>query len=220
MERKVYLLKQEFFKMLNINESQYKRRKEELMEWLKEFYDYEILDEKPIKICIKEVYGEYKALPHKKYDAQARAEFTKQKHDDYNDFTLAALTEEWKPNSKRKIARDAIMDFGNSRYGHTDSVGIARNYVGPIMDQYGIKTKETYWVWYDTYEVVDDETLEDWRHILEEAHISERDAANAFYRQEQGEDISEEKRYYKEARNIFKEKYGSFLVQVSKWKRR
>lgn len=214
----VYNLKQEFFKELNISESQYVRRKDELLDWLKEFYDYELIEGKPLRILIKDIYGEYKSLPRKTYDTQTRLKLSEEKNKDYNLFTIAELGTEWKPNSKRKISRDAILVFAEDKYGHTNVDGVARNYVGPIMDQYGERTKETYWVWYDTYEVIDEEVLNNWRKILEEEHISEKEAANAFYRQEQGEDISEEKNYYKEAQRRFKQKYGSIIVQVPKWK--
>ena len=41
--------------------------------------------------------------------------------------------------------------------------------------------------------------VEKWRDILREEKIGETEAANAFYRQEQGEDISQEKQFYKNA---------------------
>lgn len=53
---------------------------------------------------------------------------------------------------------------------------------------------------------------------MAEEHISEQEAANAFYRQEQGEDISKEKGYYKKARTRLKEEFGMNAVLVSDWR--
>lgn len=87
----VYNLKQEFFKELNISESQYVRRKEELLNWLKEFYNYELIEGKPLRILIKDIYGEYKSLPRKTYDTQTRLKLSEEKNKDYNLFTIAEL---------------------------------------------------------------------------------------------------------------------------------
>lgn len=144
-KNKTYLLKQEFFKELNISESQYLRRKEELLSWIANFFVYDItVDEKPIKITIKEIIGEYQPLPRKKYSSEIRQQQTKQKQEDYKNFTLASLGTEWKTNSKRRVAREAILSFGEEKYGHTNAAGVANHYVGPYMDKYGEKTKESY----------------------------------------------------------------------------
>lgn len=73
-------------------------------------------------------------------------------------------------------------------------------------------------MWYETYEPLDELTLERWRTIMTEEHISEHEAANAFYRQEQGEDISKEKGYFAKARMRFKEEFGSCPILVSDWR--
>ena len=63
-----------------------------------------------------------------------------------------------------------------------------------------------------------EEVLAHWRRILDEEHINERDAANAFYKQEQGEDISKEKQYYKNAMERFRAEYGDIPVLVKSWR--
>lgn len=65
---------------------------------------------------------------------------------------------------------------------------------------------------------MDEEMVEHWRQILREESIGEDEAANAFYKQEQGQDISEEKGYYKKAVDRFKEEYGDIPVLVREWK--
>lgn len=56
---KVYDFKKEFCVELDIPMNQPNRRKEDLLNWLKNFFDYELLDGNPIRIFIKAIYGEY-----------------------------------------------------------------------------------------------------------------------------------------------------------------
>lgn len=90
--------------------------------------------------------------------------------------------------------------------------------MGPAFDKYGECNNVRRWVWYSTYEPLDDKILERWRAIMSEEHISEQEAANAFYRQEQGEDVSKEKGYFKKARDRFLEEFGDFAILVSDWR--
>lgn len=63
IEVKTYDLRDEFCKILEIPVNQLNRRKKDLFEWFKNFYDFEIINTRPVKIKIKEVYGEYRPLP-------------------------------------------------------------------------------------------------------------------------------------------------------------
>lgn len=110
-------------------------------------------------IDIKEVIGDYQPLPRKKIDHE---ELEGQKRNDYEEFTIASLGEEYMPNSKAYIAREAIFSFGEEKYGHTN------------------------------YEY----------------------AANAFYKQESGQDISKEKNALKRIRSI----YHDTPVLVEEWR--
>lgn len=210
---KVYDFKKEFWQLTGITKSNWETRKNDLLEWLKNFYDYEIYDGKPIRIYIKEVYGNYMPLPRK-----MNYKLAKQKEEDYKTYTISALGNEFKPNSKSKIARDAIFDFGGKRYGHENYKYVAQKFIKDTFNEYGETNNKYEWVWYNSYVPIDDKTLKDWQDILEECHISEKEAANAFYKQEQGEDISKEKNYYKKAQEKFKEKYHDIIVKVAYWK--
>lgn len=213
IEKKIYKLKEEFFILNNIPVYQWKRRRQDLLNWLANFYDYELIEEKPLRIKIVEVYGEYESMPRKVRDYK-----TEEKVNDYEEFTIAALGTEFKPNSKSKVAKEAIKEFGYEKYHHTSHEAVSKRYIKPAFDKYGESTSEHYWVWYSTYELLDEETLQEWRRILREEHISEEEAANAFYKQEMGEDISKEKSYFEKARERFKEKYGENPILVQKWK--
>ena len=209
---KIYDFKKEFWAALNIKKNQWETRKEDLLEWISNFYDYEIYYDRPIRIFIKDIYGTYQPLPRKNLATMA------QKKEDYKNFTIAALGTEFKPNSKAKVSREAIASFGRERYGHDNTEGVARRFVGPVFNEYGECNNIRRWVWYSTYEPLDAQTLECWRHIMAEEHISEEEAANAFYRQEQGEDISKEKGYFKKARDRFKEEFGEAPILVADWR--
>ena len=209
-----YLLKKEFFKENHIPEKQWESRKADLLEWIACFYTFELKGSSPIMIIIHEVIGEYQPLPRKVNTKELQLA----KEKDYTNFTIASLGPEFKPNSKARVAREAIWSFGAERYGHENVKYITNTFVKPVFDEYGESNGVRRWVWYETYEPLDQETLERWRQIMFEEHISESEAANAFYRQEQGEDISKEKGYFAAARARFKSEFGSCPILVSDWR--
>lgn len=108
----------------------------------------------------------------------------KEKEKDYTEFTIAALGTEFKPNSKAKIARDAIDEFGLEKYGHSSVKAVAARYVKKPFNTYGETNNKSIWVYFSTYAPIESDILEKWKSILAEEHISEEEAANAFYRQE------------------------------------
>lgn len=196
IEKKVYAFKEEFCKLLQIPTNQVERRLDELLDWLKNFYDFKFFKGRPHRIQIIEIFGEYRPLPRK---APSQDALNQEKRKDYSDFTIASLGVEFKPNSKARVARQAIDAFGQIKYGHTNVEAVSKRFVKEPFETYGETDNKKVWVWYSTYEKISDEIIEDWRKIMSEEHISEKEAANAFYRQEQGEDISKEKGYYKKA---------------------
>lgn len=148
----------------------------------------------------------------------SQKEKTQEKIEDYTNFTIASLGTEFKPNSKSKIAREAIDSFGYEKYSHTNEEAVARRYIKEPFDTYGETDNKQIWVIYSTYEPMEEEMLEEWRNILTEEHIAEEEAANAFYKYSQGEDISKEISYYKKALQRFKDKYDDVPVLVKNWK--
>ena len=95
------------------------------------------------------------------------------KRQDYTQFTIAALGTEFKPNSKSKVARDAIAAFGKDKYSHTNNEAVCKRYIKGPFDIYGETNNKTVWVYYSTYEPLDNETLEDWRNMLRSENIGE-----------------------------------------------
>ena len=210
-----YEFKKEFCALLKIPNNQVDRRQEDLLAWLSNFFDFNFYNGKPKRIVIKEIYGEYQPMPRKVPSQEA---LTADKKERYTQFTIASLGTEFKPNSQRRIAREAIDAFGYNLYNHSSSRAVAERYIKEPFYKYGESNNLKTWVWYSTYEPLGQEILDNWRKILSEEHISTDEAANAFYRQEQGEDISKEKSYYKKAMTRFKQEYHDIPVLVESWK--
>lgn len=214
----IYRLREEFLPMLNISDSSFRKRKDELLDWLGDFFDFEIQDGKPSYIVIKEQYLEYKPLPK-------RSDRTREMRvHDYETFVKENLTKDWSCESKAHMSRKAIEAFGENKYDHKYERAVTQRYTGPAMEKHGEHTKEKYWAWHATYEqITEKEILEDWREILRKHRVSTEHISAAFYvDQEQGNhnkiDLLEN--YYRCALAEFVEKYGDFPVYVSKWRLR
>lgn len=219
----IYKFKEEFCSTLKISKYIYETRKKELFAWLENFYDFEIIQAKPILISIKEVIGEYKPLPRKTYDLKAREALQQEKKKDYEEFTIKSLGNEFKPNSKSKIAREAIAAFGDKKYGHYSKEGVARRYVKEPFDTYGETNNKTVWVKYPSYEVMSEDLVKDWKNILAEFKIT-REKFSSLYDEyllakvEGGNVLKDIDNYYEEALNKFKRLHGFIPVYVKEWK--
>lgn len=208
----------DFCNSIGITKYQRERRKEELLLWLENFYEYELINSKPLQIIIKQQLNEYRPLPRKTYNIESREKLTQEKKKDYELYTIEALGVIYKPNSQSKIAREAIADFGNEKYGHIDQKKVVRNYIKEPFYKYGESEDKYIWVWYTDYSELELSELKDWKNILKNNKIDSDSAANAFYRQEQGEDIVEEKNYYKQALKEIRKEYKDIPVLVKRWK--
>lgn len=113
---------------LGITKNSWNTRKQDVKDWLKEFYDYTLSDTRPILITIHAVYGDYEPLPRK---SRTISEESKQKITDYDNYVKQHLTPEFQIISKAKMARDAIEDFGLDKYSHYSHEAVARRYTGP-----------------------------------------------------------------------------------------
>lgn len=209
---KEYNLKEEFLPLLNITQSTYKNKRVELLDWWKDFFDYEIRQGKPLKIIIHKIYGEYTPLPRKSEKQTA------QKIADYESYVKTHLSKNFVPESKMRMARNAIEDFSGEKYGHTSSEGVARRYAGPAMEKLGEKSEERVWVDSASYMELTPQLLSLWREILHKYKIGQEEAANAFYVSASGGDISKELTAYKLALSKFKDVTGIVPICVRKWR--
>lgn len=141
-----------------------------------------------------------------------------EKKSDYENFTKQALGDVYKPNSKRKIARDALVEFGYEKYAHTNEKAVSERFIKEPFEKYGETDGQSVWVFYSSYAPLPDAVLEDWREIMRESQIGELEASNAFYKYAEGEDISKEIGYFKKAKDKFLAKYGDIPINVKSWR--
>ena len=185
---KIYEFKNEFCKELKIPLNQPNRRKEELLEWLKIFYDYELFGSVPIYIRIKEIYGDYIPLPR---NLPKQDELNDLKRLLYFLYVIAELSIDFEPTSKTKMAREAIGDFSQQLFGHTNGEAVGKRFIKEPFDKYGETDNKWQWVYFHNYKPLDEEDLEEWYKILREEKITEKDMINAFTVAANDGDISE-----------------------------
>ena len=214
-EGRTYDFKAEFCKILNISKYQIDRRKEDLLIWLSNFYDYTIISGRPERIEIHTVIGEYQPMPRK---VPSQSQMTQEKQEYYEDYVKSHFTLDFSPNSKMRMTRGSIDDGGYKKFGHINPKKISRAYVKEPFEKYGENDNTYIWAFYSTYKPLDEATNERWHVILKNEHIDEEEAANAFYRHAQGEDISKEKSYYKKAVEQFKEEFNDIPIRVQSWR--
>lgn len=89
---KTYKFKEEFCKELGISNCQVERKLNDLLNWLRNFYDFEFKKSRPFLITINDIFGEYKPLPRK---VPSQDELTKEKKEKYDEFTKFSLTIEY-----------------------------------------------------------------------------------------------------------------------------
>lgn len=215
-----YRFKEEFCKGLGIPMYQANERRNELLLWLKNFYEYEIIEGRPIRIKILDVIGAYQPLP-RKYNNEMRAARAQEIKQRYTDFTIAHLPLEYKETSQRFIAREVIDDFGYEEYGHENDAYVAKKYVQSAFKENAETNGVSHWVFYPSYEPLPADILKRWKEILSEEKIGEKEAAKAFYKMECGQDISREQGYFKKARERFKEEFHMGApVYIQQWKKK
>ena len=215
MKEGIYKLKEEFLPSLNIPINQWVRRKEDLLEWWEDFFDYEIIETRPLTIKIKEVYEpdeDYIELPRKQ-------KWTKQmKMDDYTAILLLLMKDKcgnennYVPVSKMFCSRESMKMFSIKKYGHTSPRNVAQVYIRPIFDTYmeyegagAEEEKKRVWCWNTNCTPLNKEELEIWFNILkEELKIDDEERAAALY----------DKIYYDEDLSVEKEKYKNALFKM------
>lgn len=143
---------------------------------------------------------------------------TKVKRKDYAKFTYESLTFEYQPLSKSKVAREGIDEFGYEKFGHTNTEAVVRRYVREPFDQFAETDGNHQWVYYKTYKPLDGAALSAWYTTMSNYHINEKQAALAFYKTAQGEDITEELANYRSAMKAFKMMYGDVPINVRNWR--
>lgn len=202
-------------KKYNLNRKWWNTAHDRLLDHLSDYMDItETKEEGSIYKYIIE--GE---LPEEIPPLPRDTKLTKQKKQDYTKYTKEALGTEFKYNSRAKIARGAIRDFGEQKYSHRNVKVVTRRYVSEPFKEYAEEEENSdAWVWYETYTPLDSLALDRWIQIMKEERITEKDQAKAFRKFANDENISLEIGYYKRAMNRFIEEFGDFTVKVPKYK--
>lgn len=215
-ENKVYGLKEEFLPLLNIPEGQWKKRRDDLLEWWKDFFDYEITYSKPITIRINEIYSQkYQPIPRKNVYTTA------EKQADYAAATIAILSEsgkEYRPITKAFVAREATNNFGLVKYGHTSEEGVAHNYIKPSFDKYAENNGEKVWCWSRDCSPLTAAELERWKEILYEVHLTEEEIQKVGIKALQKENIDKELTAFEKALMTMKSSFKGVPVYMDCWR--
>lgn len=150
LECKTYNLT-ELKEILHISKRAWTERKEELLEYFKLFFDYEISISKggSYQFTIKEQYAEYEPLPRKTKVPEIKAFYEQEV-----DHIL-----QYKPrNTGSNLAREIICK--NNKQNH--KAGTAANYIRPYLKQnYDVHDKEWCQINYETssYDIITDKQL-------------------------------------------------------------
>lgn len=213
---KITITRKELNSKYHLSPHHWERRHDDVLKYLSQFMD--ITESKTESGRYKyKVQGE---LPQNLPDIREWLRHSKEeKREAYKKYILEnELTEEFKPNSKSKVARDAIEDFSRTAYGHFSPRSVVSQYVGPLMDKYGEKSDDHVWVRYDTYEPLPKEALDDLKYMFKSHQLDMQHMACAWIKERQGQDTTKEKNDFKIVLNIFKDKYHYFPVLVPKWR--
>lgn len=207
------LTRTQLSKKYGITDYAWKSRHDELIEYLKEYMDITETKSSTNRYTY-EINGDIpESIP--KIPRKSQRD---EKEEDYSIYVRGHLPYDFQPYSKSFMARNAIEDFGRAKYSHSSSKYITQAFVGPAMNKYGEHDDESIWVDYRTYEPLTDEQMSSWMEILRKQRIGEKEAANAFYADAQGEDITDAKNRFQIARMIFLNQFGFIPVRVNQWR--
>lgn len=127
---------EELKEVLNISKRQWDERREETLEHMKFFFDYEIVHEgRHTYYNIKEQYGEYEALPRRKKSEEIKAYY-------YAETREIVKEKPW--NSGRGVARN-IIARGENIYNH--ALNTMAGYTAKIVkEKFVIPLSDSVWM--------------------------------------------------------------------------
>ena len=139
----INISRSELNKKYNIDSHLWTRRHDDLLNYLQDFMDITEIKSDTNRYTY-EIEGE---MPDTIPPFLRKSEL-EQKKKDYELYTIKALGTEFKPNSKSKIAREAIRDFGQDKYGHKSQEAVVKRYIKEPFDKYGVSDGNKYWCYY------------------------------------------------------------------------
>ena len=214
-----------------LKESEYvvKRRRQDLLEWLKNFFDYTFIKGGHAdKIIIHDIYAEYEKIPKKQYNIAKRLEKRKIKEDYLEDFIINALFEA--PASEEHltysfIARNIPYDDVQEVFEGVTLQTIARYYAKPVLLRIAEQIPPKDWVWFTGYEKLTEEERNEWIKTIQEEENKSIDKMRFRMRDMylfedawiEHKNIIKQDNFYKNAIHAFQDQYGDFPVQSFRW---
>lgn len=202
IECKLYNLT-ELKAVLKIPKRHWEERRQELLEYLKLFFDYEItLKGRGYCFNIKEQYMEYEQMPRKQQIKEIKDFYAKEVDD---------ILKHKPRNTGANLAREIIAK--NNQQNHKE--GTASNYIRPYLKaNYTVSDKDWCRINYNTfsYELLPSEELQYLKELFN-TYLNSEATASAIADHEAGYATKEEaydrlRGRYNEALFAFKEKYG------------
>ena len=201
----------------NLNKGQWTRRHDDLIDWLNDFMEITELKDPNTGFYSYEIKGEPpKSIP----PLPRKNSKTVEKIQDYEEYVINNLPEEFTPLSKTKMSRDAINDFGKVKYNHESAEAVARRYVGPAMNKHGEHSIKMVWVNAATYQVLSEEQELFLHNCFNTMHLTELEMANAFKKYAQEQDISYEVDNFNKAIDMFRIQFGFRPISVYEWQKK
>lgn len=158
-------------KRCGLSTDQWKRNHDKIIQYLSDYFSV-FVEEKTDGnryYYLVEYEGEWPEIP--KFNAR---QFNKQQREqDYEEFVKDNLPNEFAPESKARMSRVAIREFGNKKYKHCSSQTVAERYVGPAMEKFGEKSGVKVWVNHKTYIKLNEEQHEFLKQCFERFDLPE-----------------------------------------------
>ena len=202
--------------LLQISKDTWKRRKEEILEYLEKYWEYEVKQEGRRNIFIvQEEYSELQPLPRKSKTEEMEKFYA-------GETDNIIQHNPW--NTGANIAREITAT--NNKYNHAE--GTAANYVRPILkaDYIIAEAKEWRKPNYSTfvYEEMSSEELEYLSYVFEK-YLSQKNIIDTLAEEDAGY-ISKDVAYsclkgmYNKAMDDFKQRYGYRPYKVGKYEKK
>lgn len=148
-----------------------------------------------------------------------------QREQDYEDFVKDNLPREFAPESKARLSRVAIKEFGNKKYRHGNYQSVAKCYVGPAMEKFGEKSGVKVWVNYKTYIKLDEKQREFLKECFERYDLPEAKRAkildqicSAIQNGETNVQSLIPLNTYQQVLDAFKQRYDFIPIVVDEWR--
>lgn len=209
----IILKRSQLNKRYGLKPNQWRDRHDDVMKYLQGFMDIteQVSDTGRFKYVIEgdlPEKGSIPPLPRRGYDAE----------EDYVDFIIKDLGTEYRPNSKTREAKRAILEFAGSKYGHTSEEYVRKNYAGPAMDRYGEKSGKRVWVDTRDYSPLNEQQLSFLQENLDKQCPYTRKELLTMVGQKQEFELAQVRGNFGKVLNEFKDKYGFMPYCAQEWK--